>query len=518
MRIVVLAAHASAWDYLSGGADWQEGVCSHPDVGAKQSPVSLPEAPTVDTAETLFYNYPTFEEPVKLYATGHALAYTFPDWYKAGFAAAADVTEIQEGTMYRLQMMHIHAPGEHRFGDVQPRLEVQLMHVKGYGVGGVAIPFVEGGEAHPFLTALLEQGLPTVHGSESLENVATRHWPMAELFAGAAFDSYAGSLTVPPCDPNVEWFVRAQPIAVSSEQLYQVEQAIKLLSPPRGNARDVQPLGDREVRKVAAVDFYSEDVMAAAVEALSKNQVPAGVEDDSIVNPADVLNNPIFTSIFHDDSAVMKNAKTSVEMAAQDVDGARVAVNQAKQALDNQQAMYNGADGLVGKISLMWSVIGAKAGYDASLAARAGATARYQAAFAEALDTIENEIRVMMAANSTTTTVEAMESALDKLTAERALALKAKEEAEAQAEALPRGTTSPTIRTPSNNRPSCQTSAWSTPPRSCRSAMKLRTPSTPRWPNEEKGLEAALPSRRAPTISSGPRCANRSLLQASWIL
>ena len=48
------------------------------------------------------------------------------------------------------------------------------MHQNGYGVGGVAIPFVDGDVEHPFLTALLEKPLPTANGGES----------MADLYAG----------------------------------------------------------------------------------------------------------------------------------------------------------------------------------------------------------------------------------------------------------------------------------------------------------------------------------------------
>jgi carbonic anhydrase len=42
---------------------------------------------------------------------------------------------------------------------------------------------------------------------------------IAEVGGGHAYWTYAGSLTTPPCSEGLRWFVMAQPLLVSPEQL-----------------------------------------------------------------------------------------------------------------------------------------------------------------------------------------------------------------------------------------------------------------------------------------------------------
>jgi carbonic anhydrase len=421
MRFVAVAAFAAAWDYLAGGDDWVEGVCTHPDVAQTQSPIQLPDAAAKDALTKFVYTYPVFEEPVKLYATGHSLGVTFPDWYKGGFALVDDVLKIKQGgDLFRLKMVELHTPGEHLLpGGVRPRLEMQFMHQNGYGVSGVAIPFVDGDVDHPFLTALLEKPLPTAKGQESLANVAAHKWDIASLVEGAAFNMYDGSLTVPPCDPHVKWVVRAAPISASAQQLYAIETAMKQIAPPRGNARDAKDVGGRQVSAIAAVNWNSDDVMGEVTAALSALPTPAAAAP--LIHAKDVLGSA-FKALSAVDSPALTSAKAALVKAEQDVEGASVGVGQAKSAYDNQKALYDGSDGLVGKIQTLWSVIATKQGYDGALALQANCYTTYYAALGATISTVETELEAMLAAGVNETSQAALNGLLVKMQAEKAIA------------------------------------------------------------------------------------------------
>jgi carbonic anhydrase len=59
----------------------------------------------------------------------------------------------------------------------------------------------------------------------------------------AAYTTYSGSLTTPPCSENVTWFVLGQTGHVSPEQVAKFQQLM------HGNTnRPVQPLGTRQLR------------------------------------------------------------------------------------------------------------------------------------------------------------------------------------------------------------------------------------------------------------------------------
>jgi carbonic anhydrase len=359
MRAVGFLALVWAWDYLTGGANWKEGICGQGQRLILQSPIELGEA-TPEPGRKLVHTYPTYAEPVKLVANEHTLTVTFPENYKGGFADVMHVEDIRTGgNVFRLRQMTMHAPGEHKFGSAIPRLEVQFMHEQGFNLGAISIPFVDGGPSSKFLSVLLESELPSVPWAESDTNF-NGDWPIAELIEGSTFDTYAGSLTEPPCEQNVQWYVRSKPIAVSHEQLQQFEAAIQKLSPPRGNARSVQPLMGRVVNRIVTQPWESAETMEA-VEGVKLDLDAIGVseEPDPIVK-SDILSNPAFSGVFADDSPAIEASKIALAKAAQDVAGTETNLAVAKANLGTQESLYSGAEGFVGKITMMWNVIGAK--------------------------------------------------------------------------------------------------------------------------------------------------------------
>jgi len=53
---------------------------------------------------------------------------------------------------------------------------------------------------------------------------------------------YDGSITTPPRDEPVDWYVMAQPITISADQ---VDSLFRVSGGP--NSRPVQPIGDRSI-------------------------------------------------------------------------------------------------------------------------------------------------------------------------------------------------------------------------------------------------------------------------------
>jgi carbonic anhydrase len=63
------------------------------------------------------------------------------------------------------------------------------------------------------------------------------------LPAKAAYYTYTGSLTTPPCSEEVTWYVLAEPQEISEAQLVKLTAAIG-----SKNARPVQPANGRTIK------------------------------------------------------------------------------------------------------------------------------------------------------------------------------------------------------------------------------------------------------------------------------
>ncbi len=63
---------------------------------------------------------------------------------------------------------------------------------------------------------------------------------------------YKGSLTFPPCDNTVNWYIYENPIKIKQTQLDQLNKLFKLnfnFAAGNGNNRNIQSLGGRTVTK-----------------------------------------------------------------------------------------------------------------------------------------------------------------------------------------------------------------------------------------------------------------------------
>ena len=141
------------------------------------------------------------------------------------------------GERYELTRFEFHAPSEHTVVGRQFPLEIQFYHQN--AAGRVAV-----------ISVLATLGRDNLAAREIFERLPARAGGVISdpkilmnardlLPDTGRFFRYAGSLTAPPCTENVDWFVMAEPVRLSEEQVSRVRGAVA------GNARPVQPRNGR---------------------------------------------------------------------------------------------------------------------------------------------------------------------------------------------------------------------------------------------------------------------------------
>ncbi|MGZ8322477.1 MAG: carbonic anhydrase family protein [Rhodoplanes sp.] len=208
--------------------------------GAQQSPVDLTtsngvyDAPYDAASNTPFlryWYYPPF--PLTLKNTGTTMEIIAPP--NGGKIAL-------NGRAYQLDQIHWHHPAEHGFFDLNPDLEVHLVHKDERGNLLVLALFLaaRGDDDHPSLEPVIQRMGSIPVGAEV-------------PFAGVMFDAlpltggvqttyiyYTGSKTTPPCNSNVTWVVRVIRDTMSQRQLAAIKAKF-----PKNNARPLQPANGR---------------------------------------------------------------------------------------------------------------------------------------------------------------------------------------------------------------------------------------------------------------------------------
>ncbi len=147
------------------------------------------------------------------------------------------------GDQYQLLGVHYHSPGEHEVNGERFAAELHLVHQDANGNLAVVGLLYRLGEASPLVQRLLDAA-PGVGVEAALTDgvAANEYAPTARDYYG-----YAGSLTTPPCSEGVRWIVIQSVGTVSQAQ---VDALQGITGGP--NNRPVQPIGEREIRSVAA--------------------------------------------------------------------------------------------------------------------------------------------------------------------------------------------------------------------------------------------------------------------------
>ena len=224
----------AAWSKLSA----EYALCG---AGEAQSPIDLRVAEASGPADAISFEY----QPSSLKIARNAYV---AEALNNGHTIQIDVDEDSELAIgkqrYRLLQYHFHAPSEHAVEGKRFPMEMHLVHRSGTGDIAVVGIFIEPGRANPAFERIWSH-LPEEHGMrvhhENVEVDVTdvipkhHHWYR-----------YAGSLTTPPCSEGVSWFVIADPIELSQEQI------AAFTSLYSGNAR---PLQARHQRGIVYEEF-----------------------------------------------------------------------------------------------------------------------------------------------------------------------------------------------------------------------------------------------------------------------
>jgi len=394
--------------YVDQGASWVArglGKCN----GEQQSPLNFADA-TAATAlgiaqmkpstDRLWYKYPPVGYPLRLVNDGHTVGVTFPETYKGGLgvSAGANVNEmLQDANFYRLWKMTVHHPSEHRLHGKTFPLELQLIHQNPITEQtGILAVWVELGEPSPFFATLLEGGLPKrafdevnfntraspIHLARSADPIGLALASLMELPAGSDLENqamfYNGSLTVPPCEENVKWWVRRAPVKASKEQIEQFVALITDLDGPMGNARVLQQAKNR-VGELMAIVNPASDTDLPPPPTVVTDGVPAPGPEAICSQLKEFETESAF------ESTEVTEAKKKYALLEQQATSTKIWVANAKQGLAQSQGLYDGSAGMVEKINMKWDVIAKQTELDTAISQMTSAVAAADAACDEAL-------------------------------------------------------------------------------------------------------------------------------------
>lgn len=197
--------------------------------GKTQSPINITEVTKPNTSNT-FNLAPAYQaQDFTIKNNGHTIVFDV----KNSNLSKLDIN----GTTYNLLQFHYHVPSEHTVMNAHYPLELHFVHKNANNGLAVVGVLVDRGNTNHELGKILTN-LPSLGAPDS----TLEGFDVASIMPqdGTTY-AYEGSLTTPPCDEQVQWLLKSQPIHASTEQL-------KILSALYdGNNRPVQPQGDRTI-------------------------------------------------------------------------------------------------------------------------------------------------------------------------------------------------------------------------------------------------------------------------------
>lgn len=222
------------WTYSgeTGPTHWaalqsEYSVCG---VGKLQSPIDIRDsvAKKGALAEIAFDYKPS---PLDIVDNGHTV--------QVNYAPGSFITV--EGKRYELVQFHFHKPSEEKINGKSADMVAHLVHKNGDGSLAVVAVLLKTGPSNK-LVETLWKNLP--HEKEHETAVEGVQINAADLLPAktAAYYTFTGSLTTPPCSEGVTWFVLKTPTSVSNTEVSRFAKLYPM------NARPPQPLNGREIR------------------------------------------------------------------------------------------------------------------------------------------------------------------------------------------------------------------------------------------------------------------------------
>jgi len=195
------------------------------NLGIEQSPIDIPSSTPTHSPDIKFNYQPM---PMTIVNNGHTIQVN---------ADGNSFIKV-EGDRYKLLQFHFHALSEHTYGGKHTPMEVHFVHQNKAGEYLVVGIFLKGGDANADYAPVFENlpgkpGEPNAVEGVSLDTIEL----MPEK---RSYYRYAGSFTTPPYTEGVKWFVMAEPLELSAQQI----AAYTALYPD--NFRPVQPIHERK--------------------------------------------------------------------------------------------------------------------------------------------------------------------------------------------------------------------------------------------------------------------------------
>jgi carbonic anhydrase len=186
----------------------------------------------------------SFPTTVDIFNNGHTIEQKYE---------ATGTTLRFAGKTYELQQFHFHSLSEHAVAGERGDMELHAVFQEPTSSAKlvVAVLFEVGRADNPFLQTLIDAGLPKKNGNTTVTAAAINFADV--LTSTAAYFTYAGSLTTPPCSENVTWIVLARRAKLSDAQLQSFRDIL-------GNDfRPLQHLNGRAIRTTHALPLHRDD-------------------------------------------------------------------------------------------------------------------------------------------------------------------------------------------------------------------------------------------------------------------
>ena len=221
-----------------------------------QSPINLPsptnDTETVTTPLVTAYPFCGVGVDAEFHNNGHTIAVSIPYGYTLTGGPIGD-------SLFELFNIHFHTPSEHAWDGKLCQAEFHLVHHNlpkedHAAVIGVLFQASENDqlEGHPFLTQFLDgaaqvprpgmKARSVIDVCSLLELTTADYEPLH-----AAYSTYEGSLTTPPCSEIVTWIVLNTPRVAPA---WQLEMLASIFECPTN--RPLQALNNRPIRAGAA--------------------------------------------------------------------------------------------------------------------------------------------------------------------------------------------------------------------------------------------------------------------------
>jgi len=226
---------AHHWSYSGHGgpAHWAElekdyGVCG---LGKTQSPIDIRDT-TVKKAALPAITFDYKPSPLSIIDNGHTI--------QVNYGPGSFITV--DGKRYELVQFHFHKPSEEKINGKSSDMVAHLVHKDAEGHLAVVAVLLKKSAQPNKLVDTLWQNVPSAKEKETA--VQGVQVDAADLLPTnkAAYYTFTGSLTTPPCSEGVTWFVLKTPTLVSGNEVTRFGKLYAM------NARPTQPLNGREIR------------------------------------------------------------------------------------------------------------------------------------------------------------------------------------------------------------------------------------------------------------------------------